>query len=206
MRVIAVVSQKGGAGKSTVAVGLAVEAERAGRTAAVVDLDPQASASLWGDLREADTPAVTAAPAARLAVVLEAARDSGASLVAIDTSASTSPAVLSAAKAADLVVIPCRPALADLHAISESVDVARLACKPAVAVVNQALVGHPLTGQAHTAITNYGIQAAPVTLHARVDHVHAWAAGLAATEYAPAGKAAAELAALAEWIHGITKA
>ena len=85
MLVVALLSQKGGAGKTTLACGLAVESERAGRRAVVVDLDPQASAAKWADLREAETPVVTSAQAARLAPVLAAAGDAGASVVFIDT-------------------------------------------------------------------------------------------------------------------------
>lgn len=74
MRTVAMISQKGGAGKTTLAVALAALAERAGIASVLVDLDPQASAARWGDLRENDTPVVTCAPAARLVPVLAAAR------------------------------------------------------------------------------------------------------------------------------------
>ena len=62
MDVIAVIAQKGGTGKTTLAVSLAVAAERSGRTVAIVDLDPQASASNWGDRREDDSPVVVLGP------------------------------------------------------------------------------------------------------------------------------------------------
>ena len=65
MQVVALVSQKGGAGKTTLAAGLAVSGERAGLSTVLVDLDPQASAAKWGDLRDAETPVVTTAPATR---------------------------------------------------------------------------------------------------------------------------------------------
>ena len=58
MKILAVISQKGGVGKTTIATALAVAAESEGRSAAVFDLDPQASASFWHDTREAETPAV----------------------------------------------------------------------------------------------------------------------------------------------------
>ena len=52
MHTIAVISQKGGVGKTTLAIHLAVAAERAGKTTVLVDLDPQASAATWKDLRQ----------------------------------------------------------------------------------------------------------------------------------------------------------
>ena len=85
MDVIAIVAQKGGTGKTTLAVSLAVAGERDGCTGAIVDLDPQASASNWGDRREADSPVVVSAQPARLGYVLGAAKEQGAELLLIDT-------------------------------------------------------------------------------------------------------------------------
>ena len=85
MQTIALISQKGGAGKTTLAIALAVTAEREGLTSVLVDLDPQASAAQWSDLREAETPVVTCTPAARLTSVLKAAQDAGAGLAVLDT-------------------------------------------------------------------------------------------------------------------------
>ena len=127
MKVIALVSQKGGAGKTTLATGLAVSGERAGLSTVLVDLDPQASAAKWGDLRAAEIPVVTTAPATRIAPVLDAARAAGAALAILDTAPHSADAALAAARAAGLVLIPCRASTADLHAIAASVDLVRIA-------------------------------------------------------------------------------
>ena len=58
MKTLVILSQKGGTGKTTMAVHLAVEASRSGKTVALIDLDPQASAAKWGDTRSDDTPIV----------------------------------------------------------------------------------------------------------------------------------------------------
>ena len=84
MRTIAMVSQKGGSGKTTLAVALAVAHELAGGDSVVIDLDPQGSAGVWSDLRGDDPPVVVAAHPPRLARALEAARSAGASLAVID--------------------------------------------------------------------------------------------------------------------------
>ena len=180
LRTVALVARKGGSGKSTLAVALAVAHELAGGRAVVVDLDPQGSATAWGALREADRPVVIAAQARRLQPVLDAG--------------------LAAARVADLALIPCRPALADLHAIMGSLGTCRDAGAPAAVVLNAAPPAGALVDQARAALADQGAEVAPVTIGQRVAHVHAFAAGLTAAELGPAGKAAQEIAALYDWM------
>ena len=107
MYTIALIAQKGGTGKTTLAVHVAADFEGAGGSAAIVDLDPQASAALWGDKR-GRSPFVGAVPAARR---------SGADLVVIDTAPHSESAALAAARAADLALVPLRPGLFDIAAL-----------------------------------------------------------------------------------------
>ena len=85
MDIIAVIAQKGGTGKTTLTLALAVAAQLAGKVTAIVDLDPQATASNWSDRREAESPVVVSAQPARLPHVLTSAETSGAAMVLIDT-------------------------------------------------------------------------------------------------------------------------
>ena len=200
MLTLTLLSQKGGAGKTTLACALAVAGERAGRATVLIDLDPQGTASKWAELREADTPVVTATRPERLSAVLDAARSGEAQLVVIDTAPHVSEAALEAAGAADMVLIPCRPSAADLTAIGASIELARQGAAPTHAILNAAPVRNPLIEQAREAIARYGINTVPVVVHQRIDHVHAYTAGLCAGELAPRGKAARELEALFAWI------
>jgi chromosome partitioning protein len=202
MDILAVISQKGGAGKTTLALHLAVAAERAGRPAAVIDLDPQASAAAWKDTRPLPAPAVVAAPPARLGPVLEAAAGHGARLAVIDTAPHSESAALAAARAADLVVIPCRPAILDLRAIGATIDLVRLARRPAVVVLNAAPPRGGLAEDAAQAVAAWGVPVAPVVLVQRAAYVHALTAGLVAQEHEPQGKAADEISQLYRWICG----
>ena len=204
MQTIALISQKGGAGKTTLAIALAVAAEREGLTSVLVDLDPQASSAQWGDLRKVETPIVTCTPVARLTSVLTAAQGAGAAIAVLDTAPHAADAALAAARASDFVLIPCRPATADLVAIRASIDLIQIADKPGAVVINAAPVANPLTGQALTAIAGYGVDACPIVVHQRIEHVHAFTSGLSASESAPRGKAAAEINELFKWIHGAT--
>jgi chromosome partitioning protein len=199
MKTVAIISQKGGVGKTTVALHLAVAAERDDRTTVIVDLDPQASASTWKDLREEDTPVVQPAQVNRLGVILAEAERMGAALAIIDTSPNSESASLAAARAADLVLIPCRPHLLDLKAIGSSIELARLAKKPFVVVVNAVPPRGTLGTEAAAAIKTYGAPIAPTQLSMRAAYYHCLVNGQVAQEYEPLGKAAEESHELYLW-------
>src|ERR1700722_9706057 len=105
MKTIAIISQKGGAGKTTIAIHLAVAAEQRGLKTAIFDLDPQASAASWSDKRTAASPTVVAAQATRLTSLLEQAKAQYAGLVIIDSAPNADAASLAAARAADLILV-----------------------------------------------------------------------------------------------------
>ena len=85
MRTVALVSMKGGSGKTTAAVHIAVAAAQQGLNVAVLDTDPQQSASRWGDRRAAALPVVLTVPPSRLAAELQRCADAGTDLAIIDT-------------------------------------------------------------------------------------------------------------------------
>jgi chromosome partitioning protein len=198
MKTIAVISQKGGAGKTTIALGLAVEAERAGLATVIFDLDPQGSAATWADARgQGNPPDVVAAQAPRLPVLLDSAARQGAQLAIIDTPPHADTAALAAAQSSDLVLIPCRPSALDLAAIASTVRLAaEIANKPVVVVLNAVPVRSLLGDEAASALTAAGVQLAPVRLHQRTDFVTPLAAGRTAAEWSAKGKAATETADL----------
>ena len=127
MKIVAVICQKGGVGKTNLSIHLATAAALAGHRTAIVDLDPQGTASSWGDLRQADEPEVISGQAARLPMLIEAARANGADLIVIDTPPQADTIALTAAKVADIVLIPIRPAIWDLQAAQPSLLLAQVA-------------------------------------------------------------------------------
>lgn len=199
MKVLAILSQKGGAGKTTLALHLAVEAERLGLTTAVIDLDPQASAASWGDGRQHESPVVVSAQASRLNQVLTAAREGDARLAIIDTAPHSESAALTAAREADLILIPCRPAILDLRAISHTIDLARIVGKPVAVVLNSVPSRGSLFNEAQDALEGYDVIVCPESLGQRSAFIHSLTAGLAAQEYEPRGKAAREVERLMRW-------
>lgn len=204
MYVVAILSQKGGTGKTTLALHLAVAAERAGHVAAVIDLDPQASAAGWKDSRAGETPVVVPIPASRLAQALDLARGAEAEVVFLDTAPHSSEVALAAAEAADLVLIPCRAGILDLRAIGATARLAKIAGKPAHVVLNSMPPrASNVVADAREAVAVHGLEVSPVTIQQRVAYAHALTAGQTAQEYDPEGKAAEEITELYAWLRTV---
>ena len=202
MKVLAVIGQKGGSGKTNTALGLAVAAVQAGQRVAVIDLDPQATAANWGDRRaDKESPAVVSCQASRLVQVLDAAKAQGVQLAIIDTPGKSSEAAIAAAKAAQRVLMPIQPHLFDIETLESVKEILGLAGKPPAAVViNRAPVQGKRHMDASEALTRMGYEVAPVVLFVRADHGDATNLGQAASELDPKGKAAKEMADLYNYI------
>ena len=141
MRVLAFASQKSGAGKTTLAGHVAVQAQRAGTTPVVlVDLDPDASLTDWFALREEDDEPLTVARSSLkdLSTKLEQLRADGVKLVVIDTPPTLHHAIDEFIIAADLVAIPTRPCAHDLAAAGATVELVQNDGKPFCFIVNSA--------------------------------------------------------------------
>lgn len=199
MQTIAIISQKGGAGKTTIAVHLAVAAEQRGMRAALFDLDPQASAASWSDKRADSSPSVVAAQASRLTSLIEQARAQSADLIIIDSAPNADAASLAAARAADLILIPCRPAAFDLGAIGTTLNLAAVANKPAYVVLNAVPPLGRVGEEARDALRAGGVAVAEPMLHQLVAYSHAVNDGRTAQEFQPKSKASAEIEALFAW-------
>lgn len=202
MKILAIIGQKGGSGKTTTALGLAVEAVRNGRTVAVVDLDPQATAASWGDRREdKEAPAVISCQAARLRPVLDAAKAQGVNLAIIDTAGKSNEAAISAAKVADWVLMPIQPQMFDIETLQSVKEILALAGNPTASVlINRAAVQGRRHEETQEAAQAMGFNVAPVVLFQRTAHGDAGNIGLTAAEYEPKGKAAQEMAALYDYL------
>ena len=201
MKTVSILSQKGGTGKTTLSLHLAVAAQQAGQAVVVIDLDPQASSAGWKDSRRAENPIVVSVPASRLPQALKAARDGGADFVVIDTAPHSGDVALAAAEAADLVLIPCRPGILDLRAIGSTARAVKLAGKPAYVVLNTVPPRAPnVLADARAAVAVHGLDVAPIAMQQRAAYAHSLTAGQTAQEYERGGKAAQEIAELYAWL------
>ena len=193
MKTIALIAQKGGTGKTTLALSLAVAAEQAGAASVIIDLDPQATACNWGDRRGEETPIIIDAQPARLPNALEKARAGGIGFAIIDTPARSEQASLAAAKAADLVLIPCRPQIYDLETIPNSREILSLAGnKPALVILNAVPPRGERHVQAARAIGDMGLKVCPAFFGNRAAFGDSATLGKSALEFEPRGKAAEE--------------
>lgn len=192
MKTVAIISQKGGAGKTTLALHLATAAALEGRNTAIIDLDPQASAANWSDRRSAELPVVLSAHASRLAHEMKRVEDMEGELLIIDTAPHSDSAALEAAKAADLILVPCRPAILDIEAISNTLDLVRTTGTPIFVVMNAVAPQGNEAAEAAEAISGLDVGVCSVQLRQRVAFSRALIGGQSAQEYEPGGKAARE--------------
>jgi chromosome partitioning protein len=201
MDVVAVLSQKGGAGKTTLALSLALAAQQAGKVAALVDLDPQATATNWADRRQNQAPVVVSAQPARLAHVLKSAEESGAQFVIIDTPPRSEASAMAAAKAATLILIPCRPAVFDLDTIPTTLELIRLSGNARIAaILNGVAPSGSERDQARQFLEGLDVTVCPEAFGYRKAFSHAGAVGQGAQEYDPTGKAAEEIGRVYEFV------
>lgn len=200
MKTLAVLSRKGGTGKTTLAVNLAVAAERAGHKVAIVDLDSQASASEWSDWRESETPEVISVHSARLPQVLYKLQQEGVTFCILDTPPKIEDIAQDAAKAADMAIIPCRIGAFDLKAIEKTILVGNKAKCPMRVVFNATNARSSLFYPAKRAVQVYGVELSPCFVGDRIDFSKAVIQGLGVMEFAPKGKASIEIQALFRYI------
>lgn len=194
MRTIAFVTQKGGAGKSTLASSVAVAARAAGERVFIFDLDPLQTLVKWASSREASDIGVEHAPAGKLAKAISALEKKGITLVILDAPGHDGEELLAAVRVADLCIIPARPNAFDLWASEKTrAQVKSEGCDYAF-LLNQC---PPSQQSARVDLGAKALQAmggllAPL-VSSRVDYQEAARLGLGVAEYNPEGVAAQEM-------------
>jgi len=200
LRVLALASQKGGSGKTTLSGHLAVQAQHAGAGPVVlIDIDPQASLADWWNERQDELPAFAQTTVSRLATDLAILRNQGFKLAVIDTPPAITMAIQSVIAVAELIVVPTRPSPHDLRAVGATVDMCERAGKPLIFIVNAATPKARITAEAAVALSQHGT-VAPVTIHHRVDFASSMIDGRTVMEVDPNGKSAKEVVALWSYI------
>ena len=198
MRTLAVISRKGGVGKTTLSVNLAVAAYHAGLRTVLADLDGQRSASAWAKVRQVAGPAVLETTAGKLFPMWSAAANAGCQLMILDTPARGEAEALQALRLADLCLLVGRPNFFDVEALGRSIDLLRQFERPGLIVLNQApsrRMGRESEAvqTAADALGRSGTPLARVGLRHRAIFPASAAKGLSAAELDPASAGAREV-------------
>jgi chromosome partitioning protein len=196
MMTLTLLSQKGGAGKSTLALHLSSEGASRGLRVLLLDLDPQGSLASWGSKRGELPPDVQAEHPANLKETIKGAEKEGYDLVVLDTAPAADRAAMLAAEVADLIVVPCRPATFDLEAIRATLDVCVLKKRAAVVVLNAAPIRSRVIEEAAAEVARAGGMVSPIVIRQRVAFQHCLIDGHTASEFEPSGAAADEVTRL----------
>ncbi|MEM9053872.1 MAG: AAA family ATPase [Pseudomonadota bacterium] len=194
MNIVSLIAQKGGVGKTTLATCLAVQAVEDGKRVLVIDLDPQATACFWSDVRKKpDDPAVMSIQPVRLPAVLKAAEDAGTDLVVIDGAAVSKEVAYSAAEVADLVLIPFKAAVFDINSVAQTVQTVKQVGSNFALVLTFVPPQGKETSEAQGIAKQLGSNFCPVLIGNRKAYFRAQSTGQAVQEYEPDGKAADEI-------------
>lgn len=203
MKTVALVTQKGGSGKTTIATNLAVAAAQSGETVALLDLDPQGSSAAWGALRKTEDIAVELLKPeqiAQLPTLLKSVK-SRYSLVILDTAGIDSPAVRNAMSTADLCLLPIRSTRLDYEAVKPTIRALLRGEHRFAFCVNQAQIqpGNMRAVEMMDSLKAIADVALPA-IGARVAYQDAFGEGLGVMETDPQGRAAQEVGDLWAWV------
>jgi chromosome partitioning protein len=210
MRIIALITGKGGVGKSTLSSNIAVAAMEAGEKVFAIDVDNQGTLAGWGQLRQVDMPSVAHLPpedhaSDELTAVLNAAREKNFTVAIVDTPGEDSPFTHNAMTLADLCLVPLRPTRPDGMGMKRTIEALMIGKKRFAFILNQCSPSHSTRANEMAAgLISLGFLAEPLICQ-RADFQDAFAAGQGVTEYDSNGKAAVEIRKLWSWIDRETK-
>jgi chromosome partitioning protein len=198
MKTLSLIAQKGGTGKTTIGIHLAVRAQRAGLKVLIVDTDPQGSASAWWRRREGDLPVLVQSSGRELAETIADASARDFQLAVVDTAPHSSSESRACAECSNLILIPSRPAILDLDAIGATTELVTDLAVPARILLNACPAptryAEPrIVAEARDALTAYRLPVCKTAISQRAAFSHALIDGHAVIEFEARGKAAAEI-------------
>lgn len=203
MTILAILNQKGGAGKTTICTNLAVELLQRGYTVAIIDTDPQGTASKWNAMREQQILVSQMLQPSSLAAGARA-QEKGFDVVLIDGAAVVADAMAAAVKAADAVLIPCAPSLKDIWGTTGVIDIIQArhtvtdGVPLAAFIVNNAKRGRKLTKQIDETLLQLGLPVFDTHIHDLEAYKTIDMSGEGVVELEPKGAAAQEIRSLVD--------
>jgi chromosome partitioning protein len=202
--VISLVNQKGGVGKTTIAINLASGLALRNSSILLVDSDPQGSVLQWHSIQKQDFIAVEDLPQPSDSARFRN-RASKYDYVIIDTPPAIREITIQVLYATDLVLIPIAPSALDLWSSKRVLDLFEYSRtkhlrKNAKVLISRKIPGTRVGREAGEAVGVYGLDIVPVEISQRIAYVEAITAGLSVLQYAPKSAAADEINALCEFI------
>lgn len=188
--IYSVISQKGGAGKTTIATNLAVQAVLDGLSVCLIDLDPQATSSVWHSARDSDDIHLEVCHPPMLSRLVGRLKHD---VIIIDTPPHNDAAAGAAAQTADVCILPIRPSAFDLAAIQDTIDLIQRHNVPFHVILNSVPPNSTVAAAATDFLVELGIDSIGGQTGQRMDFQHAAAEGQAVVEIAATGKSAKEI-------------
>lgn len=207
MHVIAVLNQKGGAGKTTIATHLARALQIGGADVLLIDSDPQGSARDWAAVREEQPLSVVGID--RPTIERDLKNIARKDFVVIDGAPQAADLAVSAIKAANFILIPVQPSPYDIWATADLVDLVKQRIEVtdgklrAAFVVSRAIKGTKIGSEITEALNGYGLPVLATRITQRVGYPGSAAAGSTVLDLEPDSEAAREVIALADEVKQI---
>lgn len=196
VRSVAVTATKGGVGKTTLTVHLAVAAMIAQERVLVLDADPQRSCILWAGLRDREEPRVEGIESSAVPERIVRAATEGFTCVVVDTAPRASNALASLLRAVNYAIVPLRPSAFDLGTLEQSLSIVGAAKTPGCIVLNACSPRAPEIAETRASVSDLELPLSPIEVCERRVYGRAVASGRAVLELEPNGAAAVEMASL----------
>jgi chromosome partitioning protein len=200
MKVLALLSRKGGTGKGTIARSIAIAALMDGRSVGIVDADEQASMAKWAERRPHAQPLILHTSKGTIKQHIATFRKAAADLVVIDTPPNVQPIINLAIAEADAALIVTGVFFDDLEQVAALVDMLKRVKKPTAIVLNRTPTRSAALTLARNALATFSLPICPQPIALLVAHPYAGADGLTASEREPGGRAAEEIGKMWEWL------
>ena len=180
MKILTIANRKGGAGKSTCAAHIAVEAVKNNLKVIIIDMDPQKTLEMWWQKRGDENPYLIDTNSNDLTDTLQKLKEKNFDLCIIDTPGDASVNAIAGIKSADLVLIPSKPTAPDLTAIGRTISMVEENKKKYAFVITQAIVRSKATLQGASVLSQFGA-VAPSVISNRTSYASAMGQGISAT-------------------------